>query len=126
MRTTLLDQIKTRRKALKVRSSDMPLLAGINRQQYERIEKCGNPSLSTLDKISEALDAELMLIPKEKLRTINRFLEAQTDTSSPKEEIISAGVRVTFQESFLSDREGSGEDYDNSVVDPWSSIEEKK
>lgn len=44
----------------------MPLLAGINRQQYEKIEKGGNPSLVTLDKIAEGLDAELMLIPKEK------------------------------------------------------------
>lgn len=39
MRTTLLSQIRQRRKTLNIRSSDMLLLAGINRQQYEKIEK---------------------------------------------------------------------------------------
>lgn len=75
MRTTILQQMAERRKALKVRTSDMPALAGINRQQYEKIEKGGNPSLQTLDKIAEGLDAELLLVPKEKLQLIKTVLE---------------------------------------------------
>ncbi len=107
MRTTLLDQIKKRRLALKIKSSDMPLLAGINRQQYEKIEKSGNPNLSTIDKIAEAVDAELMLIPKEMVKEVKRFLGTPNHNSSQ----VSGGVK---------DYEG------DSVADPWALIEEGK
>lgn len=74
MRTTLIDQIIKRREDLRIKSSDMPLQAGINRQQYEKIEKGGNPSLSTLDKIAEGLDSEVILVPKDKLEAVKRIL----------------------------------------------------
>jgi transcriptional regulator with XRE-family HTH domain len=74
MRTTLLRQISERRKSLDVRTSDMPTLAGINRQQYEKIEKGGNPSLATLDRIAEGLDAELLLVPKEHINQVRNLL----------------------------------------------------
>lgn len=74
MRTTLLTQISDRRKSMGVRTSDMPTLAGINRQQYEKIEKGGNPSLATLDRIVEGLDAELLLVPKEHINQVRELL----------------------------------------------------
>jgi len=70
MRTTLLQQIKSRRKHLGLKGIDMPARTGINRQQYGLIEKSGNPSLETLDKIAEGLEAEIMLIPKELARLV--------------------------------------------------------
>ncbi|WP_322979278.1 helix-turn-helix transcriptional regulator [Pseudomonas sp. C11] len=107
MRTTLLDQIKKRRLALKIKSSDMPLLAGINRQQYEKIEKGGNPNLSTIDKIAEAVDAELVLIPKDMVKEVKGFLGTPNHSSSQ----VSGGVK---------------EYEDNLVADPWALIEEGK
>lgn len=125
MRTTLLDQILKRRKALKIRSSDMLLLAGINRQQYEKIEKGGNPSLVTLDKISEGLDAELMLIPKEKMIAVRQVLAAP-DHPSPYYPAASAvGERITFKESFSSDENHENFDHEQ-VSDPWVLVEEGK
>ena len=126
MRTTLLDQILRRRKALKIRSSDMTLLAGINRQQYEKIEKSGNPSLITLDKIAEALDAELMLIPKETLGRVKQVLAISTD---PSRTLLAS--KSTVGESLSravgsSDNEGLGTSHDDLIADPWALIEGKK
>ena len=125
MRTTLLEQILERRRALKIRSSDMPLLAGINRQQYEKIEKGGNPSLVTLDKISEGLDAELMLIPKEKIIAVRQVLAAPDHPSPYYSAANTVGERITFKESFSSDESHESFDHDQ-VSDPWVLIEEGK
>lgn len=75
MKTTLLDQIRKRRLALGVKIQEMPLLAGLTRQQYGKIEAGGNPRLNTLDQIAEGLDAALMLVPKSKLEAVQRLLE---------------------------------------------------
>jgi transcriptional regulator with XRE-family HTH domain len=112
MRTTLLKQIVDRRKRLKIRPSDMPLLAGINRQQYVKIEKAGNPSLETLDKIAEGLEAELMLIPKERLAAVKRALHDERDNLADEQQ---AATRMS--EGYDSPRA------DDKVIDPWALIE---
>lgn len=110
MRTKLIEQIKRRRIALEIKTSDMPKLAGINRQQYEKIEKSGNPSLSTLDKIAEAIDAEVMLIPKERAQEIHEIL---------RERSREPGVEVTAADRIKAEQEGY-------VIDPWALIEQNK
>lgn len=122
MRTTLLGQIIRRRLTLKIRSSDMPLLAGINRQQYEKIEKGGNPSLVTLDKIAEGLDAELMLIPKEKMGEIRRVLaEASVAPALPSKRMAAGDTGMLGSAS--SQNSPGGMDADDDVADPWAMIE---
>lgn len=121
MRTTLLDQIIRRRQTLKIRSSDMPLLAGINRQQYEKIEKGGNPSLITLDKIAEGLDAELMLIPKEKMGEVRRVLADASATPVHPSKRMSGDTGLPGSAS--SQNSPGGMDADDDVADPWALIE---
>ncbi len=75
MRTDLLFQIKKLRLKKALTISAMPLLTGLTRQQYGKIEAGGNPSLSTLDAIVEALDASLVLVPKDKLSAVMNLLE---------------------------------------------------
>jgi transcriptional regulator with XRE-family HTH domain len=119
MRTTLLDQIIKRREKLRIRSSEMTIRAGINRQQYEKIEKGGNPSLVTLDKIAEGLDAELMLIPKEKLKEVRRILATpflHSTKVSVDGETISQSVVSPEENEFGIRGEGA-------VTDPWALIE---
>lgn len=115
MRTTLLSQIRQRRKTLNIRSSDMLLLAGINRQQYEKIEKGGNPSLITLDKICEGLDAELMLIPKEKVGEIRRILAAPSLAPS-----------FPLQNASPPERSYWSSEDEETIQDPWVLIEGEK
>ena len=68
------DQLRARRKQLGLHQSDMPLRAGIARQQYHRLENGGNPSLKTLELAAAGLDMVLMLIPKERLSAVRAML----------------------------------------------------
>lgn len=82
--SNLLDQLKTRRLALGYKQKDMPLLVGMTRQQYNRIETCGNPSLNTLQLLANGLNSQLMLIPKERLAEVKALLANETQPSQPK------------------------------------------
>ena len=68
--TNLLQQIKNRRLALKLKQNEMPMRIGISRQQYQRLETRGNPRLDTIELIAKGLNSEVMLIPKEKLGVV--------------------------------------------------------
>lgn len=72
----LLQQIKNRRLALKLKQNDMPMRIGISRQQYQRLESKGNPRLDTLELIAKGLNSDVMLIPKEKLNAVLAVLES--------------------------------------------------
>ena len=106
MRTKLLKEIKQRRESLGIKTSGMLLLSGIKRQQYEKIEKSGNPNLRTLDKIVEGLDAEMMLIPKEHIAAVRTLL-----STTPS---------VPFK---YEPRKITLEDFDKEITDPWPLIE---
>lgn len=82
MKTTLLNQIRDRRRALGLKIQDMILRAGVTRQQYGKIESVGNPRLNTLDQIAEGLDAALVLVPKDKLVAVQRLLDGEYPNST--------------------------------------------
>lgn len=110
MRSTVLTQIKRRRLQLGLKGTDMPLRVGLNRQQYGKIEKDGNPSLATLDKIAEGLDATLMLIPKELARQVEQLLEAGP---------------ARAQQKYAMDRSPSstpGVGIKETIEDPWQDL----
>jgi len=105
MKTTLLTQIRQRRLALGHKIQEMPLRAGVTRQQYGKIEAGGNPRLSTLDQIAEGLDAVLVFVPKSKLKLVEQVL---------------AGEIVGDQ---VSSRDEAAEDEEFPVVEsPWDDI----
>ena len=70
----LIPQIKVRRLQLDLQQKDMKLRIGMNQQQYQRIEAGGNPRVETLELIAEGLDAELLLVPKDKIRAVKALL----------------------------------------------------
>lgn len=76
----LTNQLKARREQLGLLQTDMKLRVGMNQQQYQRIEKGGNPRLNTLALLAEGLDAQLLLVPKEKLPAVLAVLENMPDT----------------------------------------------
>ncbi|MBK2297337.1 helix-turn-helix domain-containing protein [Francisella philomiragia] len=71
---SLLDKIKFRRKELKLTQKDMESRISMSRQQYQKLESSGNPRLDTLELIAAGLNAEICLIPKEKLLQVNKIL----------------------------------------------------
>lgn len=78
----LLQQIKHRRLALKLKQNDMLMRIGISRQQYQRLEAKGNPRLDTLELIAKGLNSDVMLIPKEKLNAVLAVLESDGNNTS--------------------------------------------
>lgn len=57
-------QLKNRRLELGLKQKDMFERTGLSRQQYQQIEKKGNPSLETLLLIAQGLDCDLVIVPK--------------------------------------------------------------
>jgi transcriptional regulator with XRE-family HTH domain len=73
----LRNQLKNRRKELKLTQDEMMLRVGMSRQQYQRLESRGNPTLENLELIAKGLKLELMLIPLEKLQGVRAVLEGK-------------------------------------------------
>lgn len=65
--SSLLEQIKKHRIALKLKQHDMILRVGISHQQYQWLESKDNPRLDTLELVAKRLKSELLLLPEEKL-----------------------------------------------------------
>jgi len=97
----ILEQLKKRRKELGLLQKDMLLRVGMTRQQYNQLEKKGNPRLDTLTLLAKGLDMELLLIPKEMLGTVQGILGGRI-------KIIDVG-EDSHDETALSD-------------DPWQNI----
>ncbi|SFB97086.1 Helix-turn-helix [Marinospirillum celere] len=55
---------------------------GMSRQQYQRLETQGNPRLDTLELLAKGLNAELLLIPKEKAIQVRALLEGPDNNDS--------------------------------------------
>lgn len=81
----LIPQIKARRLQLGLQQKDMKLRIGMNQQQYQRIEAGGNPRLETLELVAEGLEAELVLIPKDKLLAVKALLRGGVSGPSSSE-----------------------------------------
>jgi len=63
--SALLSQFKTRRKSLKVNQQTLAEIADISLSTLKRFESGkGNPRLSTLNKLADALGMDLNLSPK--------------------------------------------------------------
>jgi transcriptional regulator with XRE-family HTH domain len=77
----VLEQLKKRRKELNLTQEEMMLRVGMSRQQYQRLESRGNPTLENLELIAKGLKLELMLIPQEKLQAVKAILAGKTLTA---------------------------------------------
>jgi transcriptional regulator with XRE-family HTH domain len=75
-------QLKQRRKQLGLKQEDMQMRVGMARQQYQRLEDAGNPSLNNLELVAKGLQLELMLIPQEKLQAVKAILEDRSNADS--------------------------------------------
>jgi len=96
MNKFLLQQIKKRRTQLGLKQVDMQSRTGISRQQYQKLESQGNPRLETLEIIAAGLNAQLMLIPDDKVHLIRQLLNDE--------------IKVTI------------EDQDDLMTNPWKGL----
>ncbi|MDX9989036.1 helix-turn-helix transcriptional regulator [Thiothrix unzii] len=70
------DQIRTRRRHLGLTQAAMKTRIGMGQQQYQRIEAGGNANLDTLKLIADGLNAELMLIPRNRVQAVLDLLKS--------------------------------------------------
>ncbi len=101
----ILEQLRKRRKELGLLQKDMLRRVGMTRQQYNQLEKKGNPRLDTLTLLAKGLDMELMLIPKEMLGAVREILQGRAKITDTGED---------FQ------------DKEDLVDNPWQNILEEK
>lgn len=78
----LLKHLKKRRLALKLKQDDMKMRIGMSRQQYQNLEKNGNPTLDTLELIASGLKGEILFVPNEKLEEVRRILSGKSSNDS--------------------------------------------
>jgi len=52
----------------------------MKQQRYQRIEAGGNPRLETLELVVDGLEAELVLVPKDKLQVVKALLAELAET----------------------------------------------
>lgn len=84
----LLSQLKSRRIALGLKQNDMLMRVGMSRQQYQRLESKGNPRLDTLNLVAQGLNAQVLLIPNEKLAAVQAILTEQENMQSDTQMLI--------------------------------------
>ena len=75
MMKNILKQIKRRRKAKGLKQNDIASVTGVSRQQYQRLESKGNPSLASLERIAKALHATVALVPNDKLHLVAKHID---------------------------------------------------
>jgi len=81
---SLLKQVKERRVSLGLKQHDMMLRVGISRQQYQRLESKGNPTLETLELVALGLKSELVLVPQDKLEAVLALLSDREPESDAR------------------------------------------
>lgn len=101
----ILEQLRKRRKELGLLQKDMLLRVGMTRQQYNRLERKGNPRLDTLELLAKGMDMELILIPREMLCSVQEILQGRA-------KIIDVGEDI--------------QENSDLVDDPWQNILEEK
>jgi len=87
---------KKRRSQLGLKQIDIQSPTCISRQQYQKLESQGNPRLETLEIIAAGLNAQLMLIPDDKVHLIRQLLNDE--------------IKVTI------------EDQDDLMTNPWKGL----
>ncbi|AEX53709.1 helix-turn-helix domain-containing protein [Rahnella aquatilis] len=78
----LPELLKQRRLQLDLSQKDMLMRIGMSQQQYQRIEAGGDPRLSTLLRILEGMDLELILVPLKQVAKVEEILHSPFDGSN--------------------------------------------
>ncbi|MDN3520756.1 helix-turn-helix transcriptional regulator [Halomonas ramblicola] len=77
------DELKRRRQALSLTQEQLAGRIGMTRQQYQRLERGGNPRLDTLIQAADGLNTRLVLVPIEKWHAVKALLEGEPAAGTP-------------------------------------------
>ena len=77
MKSKIYETIRARRLALGLSQAEAARRSGIQQRQVSLFERGGDVTLSTLAKLAQALDAELILVPREHTAKVESLLKAK-------------------------------------------------
>jgi len=77
MKPKIHETIRARRLAMGLSQSEAARRSGIQQRQVSLFERGGDVTLSTLLKLAQALDVELLPVPREDIAKIESFLKAK-------------------------------------------------
>ncbi len=77
--TELATQIASRRRQLGLKQADMLMKIGMSQQQYQRIESGGDTRVSTFLRVLEGLNMSIMIVPRDKVASIEPLLAEDGD-----------------------------------------------
>lgn len=77
MKPKIHDTIRARRLALGLSQIEVARRSGIQQRQVSLFERGGDVTLSTLLKLAQALDVELLPVPREDTAKLESFLKAK-------------------------------------------------
>jgi HTH-type transcriptional regulator / antitoxin HipB len=73
--SSLVDQLASRRKAMKLLQGELGRRAGIGQAHVSRIEAgLGDPRMSTLVEMARGLEADLVLVPRELIGPVKAMI----------------------------------------------------
>ncbi|MBV6819038.1 helix-turn-helix domain-containing protein [Rahnella sp. PD12R] len=78
--------LKKQRQQLELSQQDMRMRTGMSQQQYQKIEAGADPRLSTLLRILEGMDLEMMLVPRKRVQQIKELLDSKNSTYNRQSE----------------------------------------
>ena len=79
MKSSLRETIRARRLALGLSQAEAARRSGIQQRQVSLFERGGDVTLSTLLKLAQALDVELMPVPREDTAKVESLLKAKRE-----------------------------------------------
>ena len=77
MKSKIHETIRARRLALGLSQIEVARRSGIQQRQVSLFERGGDVTLSTLLKLAQALDMELLSVPREDIARLESFLKAK-------------------------------------------------
>ena len=77
MKPKIHETIRARRLALGLSQIEVARRSGIQQRQVSLFERGGDVTLSTLLKLAQALDVELLSVPREDIARLESFLKAK-------------------------------------------------
>jgi transcriptional regulator with XRE-family HTH domain len=83
MKTKLHELIRARRLALGLSQAEVARRSGIQQRQVSLFEGGGDVTLSTLTKLAQALDVELMPVPRQETTRVEKLLKAERAPAAP-------------------------------------------
>ena len=82
MKPKIHETIRARRLALGLSQVEAARRSGIQQRQVSLFERGGDVTLSTLLKLAQALDVELLPVPREDTAKLESFLKAKREPAS--------------------------------------------